>query len=135
MVGATHAEEDLPEWVDHFRQWHFEMLSILDADELDRVHNRQAWIHLRPVSRHNLPTSFEVPLTPFLIPVPPAALDFLSSFSLTLVDNVYGDSSTPPTWYDLPPSANTRGSQPSTRQFGKSFCSLIVRSTSDSISF
>ena len=94
MVGATHAENDLPEWVDYFRQWHFEMLSILDADELDRVHNRQAWIQLRPVARSNLPTSFEVPLTPFLIPVPPAALDFLSSFSLTLVDNVYGDSST-----------------------------------------
>ena len=125
MVGATHAEDDLPEWVDHFRQWHFEMLAILDADELDRVHNRQAWIHMRLVACDNLPTSFEVPLTPFLIPVPPVALDFLSTFSLTLVDNVYGSSSTPPTWYDLPPSANTRGQQPPTRQFGM-FLSLLL---------
>ena len=96
------------------------MLSTLEADELDRVHNRQAWIHLRPVVRDNLPTSFEVPLAPLLIPVPPAALDFLSTFSRTLVDNVYGESSTPRTWDDLPPSANTRGQQPSIHQFGKS---------------
>ena len=102
------------------------MLSILDADELDRVHNRQAWIQLRPVTRANLPTSFEVPLTPFLIPVPPAALDFLSTFSRTLVDNVDGTSSTPPTWHDLPPSANTRGRQLPVQQFGMSLSSLLI---------
>ena len=94
------------------------MLSILDGDELERVPNHSAWIRLQPVARDDLPTSFEVPLTPLLVPVPPSSVDFLATFSHTLVDNVYEGPSTPRTWEDLPPSANTRGRQPPTRRFG-----------------
>ena len=99
------------------------MLSILDGDELERVPNRQAWARLRPVTRNDLPTSFEVPLTPLLVPVPPSAVEFLATFSYTLVNDVYGESSTPRTWDDLPPSANTRGRQPPIRSFGASYLS------------
>jgi len=104
------------------------MFAALDAEEQARFSETFNWIHLTPAPLDRLPSSFEVPLTPWLVPVPPEALEYLSSFSQTLVDNVAGPNSTPNTWSQLsgPPASNTRGSRVPTRNFGKSFLKFFL---------